>query len=135
MIGLVNEIWQVQIFRGAEISVSDGPVKLGTPEIGIGGPEGVTQARVPLVYGPVGVRTVGEWGCIEASEPKTQQAMEEELAANGYASGGPRILRTMDPITSFEFGSFGEITLSGMEARNDGALVRVSWEITPYVEG
>jgi hypothetical protein len=128
--GMVEESWEVEVFGGRPIDLTD-PVKFGAPSVTVG-EDGLTDPTVPVIYGPVAVRTVGNWAAIETSNIKTGVEANAEMAEKGSTSLGPRQVREMDLITGWEIDAWGEIRIEGMEKREDGALVLVRWLVRPY---
>lgn len=134
MHGMAAERWQVEVHGGRPPDFQNEPLMFGTPQTFVGGEEGLSPVSVPVIYGPVGVRTVEGWAVMEVSEPKSEEEVRAELEANGHTSYGPRHVRTMDIITGWEIDWTGAIIITGMETREDGALVMVSWRLDPYVD-
>lgn len=122
-----SECWQVEVFGGAtQPDIETAPLMFGTPTVYVGGEdEGLSDPTVPLVYGPVAVRTVDRWAAIETYHPV-------ESTEKTQASFRPNIHREMAHILTFEIDHWGHVRLYGLEQRDDGAMVSATWEVTQY---
>lgn len=126
-----NQHWKVQVLFGDKEVSADGPVAFGTPQIFVGPADGTaSEAQVPLVYGPVAVRSHGNWVCIE-----TRSIADDEGIPNDPDGGEPihnDIHREMI-FLSVEFDYFGHVRLDGYETRDDGVMIGAAWELSPFV--
>lgn len=126
-------IWDVEVTGGArDVDVaSSAPLKFGTTTVTIG-PDGLSDPTVPLVYGPVALRTVGgDWMVMETPSTKTEEQAQRELAERGISRQGPDQHRVMEVVHQVAFQEYGEIVVSGLEAGPDGVPHFVTWVITP----
>lgn len=134
----IGQVWQVEILRGDQDIVPSEATKFGIPTLTLG--DGA--AKVPLLYGPVLVRSIDRSLVIETVHQITQEEMDAEKAEQGhtfwnrqegaiYFRNLPH--REMRFVQHIEFDDWGHVRVEGMEERKDGSLVAAVWEIGPYV--
>lgn len=123
--------WQVTIHGGATDVNASAPVKFGTPTITVGN-DGLSPTFVPLMYGPVYLRSVDDWLVIEVPNDITAEETTRLLRENGMVNTGPKKLRVMDHMHRVEFTDWGEIRITGLEAREDGTAVFAVWLVDKY---
>lgn len=130
---IVRTHWQVEIFKGATgIDITNAPVKFGTTTITVGGDAPVSDLFEPLIYGPVGLRSVDDWLCIEVPIELTQAEYKRQLTENGSVSIGTRIVREMSHVHKVDFDNWGSIRVTGLEERPDGSAVFAIWTVEIY---
>jgi hypothetical protein len=112
-LGVYNR-WSVEVLRGAEFDLdADVPAEFGVPNVTVGGdgPDDFSEPSVNLVYSPVGLGIGGNAAWLYVNHPK----------------GGNKNFRFMYALEDLRLDWDGELLLSGMEERKDGALVRAMW--------
>ncbi len=135
LVGIMSmtEFWQVLVLRGAtDIDVTRAPTKFGTPQTSPTDDGELTNTIVPLVYGPVGIRSVDLGLVIETAVRESEETIREHMQVRGSYSPRTEWHREMVHVHRFEFTWGGAIRVEGLEADADGRPAFAVWEIEPY---
>jgi hypothetical protein len=120
-------MWQVEIVHGAEdIDPSSAPVMFGTRQVTVQADGGLSEPREPLVYAPVELFSIDDSLVIRTLEWRPGEE------GDGRMNGHPTDHREMVHVHRFEFDWNGDMLVSGLEARKDGAVVMAYWRVSPF---
>lgn len=124
-----GQLWQVNVAYGSPKPMDlTAPIMMGTPTILVGGDE-PSDPFVPILYGPVYLRHVDGWMAIETREWVTHDNVIGHPPGSAFEQN--KIYREMHH-ARLELDHSGELRISGLEERADGAMVRALWIAEPY---
>lgn len=128
----VDARWDVEVFKGAAgVDVVNAPVRFGTTSITLD-QDGASEPGVPLIYGPVGLRSADDWLCMEVEIQLTQSEFDRQIRECGGVNIGTRIVRTMQHVHRVSFDEWDGIRIFGLEEKSDGTAVFAIWRAWPH---